>query len=287
MTIFDTDTDRFLDELGAAEAGMDWDDVLFRARRRERRTRRARAAAVGGAAVTTAAVAVALLGSVGGDSIVTRAEASVLAPVRAADGTIEHVLQQYRTDSGEPFIEYETWIAADGAWCRRTVEGVPGARVADTRLTKCRSADGAVAIHLPAADQILRTGPGQAVQEQATDQGPAPDWLREDVVEAFRRDAVREDGTMDLDGRTYAKLVTRDGRHAILVDPETGEAHAWIPPADAFGVPTIVVRTRETIPDDARSRRSLSLTAQHPNAVVRDVTPTELNRAIEAQYPRG
>ena len=113
------------------------------------------------------------------------------------------------------------------------------------------------------------------------------DWLREDVVEAFRRDAVREDGTMVLDGREYTKLVTEDGLNAVLVDPETGEGVAWIPSPKAFGVPTTVVRTQETLPDNAENRRNLSLTELHPDAVVRDVPAAELARAIEAQFPRG
>ena len=62
---------------------------------------------------------------------------------------------------------------------------------------------------------------------------------------------------------------------------------AWIPDPRAFGVPTIVVRTSETLPDDADSRRQLSLTELHPDAVVRDVSPAELAAAREEQYPNG
>jgi hypothetical protein len=116
---------------------------------------------------------------------------------------------------------------------------------------------------------------------------PSADWLREDVVQAFRQDAVREDGTMVLGGREYTKLVTEDGLNAVLVDPETGEAVAWIPSPKAFGVPTTVVRTQETLPDNAENRRNLSLTELHPDALVRDVTADELGRAIQAQYPLG
>jgi hypothetical protein len=141
MTIFDTETDEYLARLGTVSPTDDWDDVVRRARRGERRARRVRAGAGGGAAVAATCVALVVLGPLGGDSLVDRAEAAVLAPVRAADGTIEHVLIQYRTRTGDPFIEYETWIAADGAWCRRTVEGIPGQR-ADTRLTQCRSSAG-------------------------------------------------------------------------------------------------------------------------------------------------
>ena len=92
---------------------------------------------------------------------------------------------------------------------------------------------------------------------------------------------------MVLDGREYTKLVTDDGFNAVLVDPETGEGVAWIPSPKAFGVPTTVVRTHETLPDDSENRRNLSLTELHPDAVVRDVTAAELERAIESQYPRG
>ena len=352
MTIFDTETDRYLEQLGASRPNGDWDDVLRRARGARRRSRRMRAGVAGAVAVAAAAAAVAVLapgGELGGRSIVDKAEAAVLKPVRAAAGTIEHVVVRYRTDTGEVFIEYETWVAADGAWCRRTVEGVPG-RAADTRLTECRSPDGVRELYLPAANELLRARPGApstaerdetavrvpaepgrppltvyasvdgkfiviqrgqkltpaqldglsprqlrrietAVARPATpateDPGPAPEWLTEDVIEAFRRDAVREAGTMTLDGRDYTKLVTADGRNTVLVDPDTGQGVAWIPSPEAFGVPTTVVQTRETLADDARTRRSLSLAALHPDAAIRDVSAAELEGAKASQFPRG
>jgi hypothetical protein len=335
MTIFDTETDRYLEQLGASPPLGDWNDVLERTRRARRRSRFARAAVAVGAVAATAAVALAVVGVLGGGgpSIVDKAEAAVLAPVQAAPGTIEHVLVRYRTASGGTFIEYETWIADDGAWCRRTVEGVPGQAVADTRLTKCGSPDGNFEVYLPSENEILRLRPGAQsaepgrgdaalrqvegptyykvhVRPDGTTVGevvvkrngkyhkvrtvgapsleiPSANWFNEDVVEAFRRDAVREAGTMTLDGREYTKLVTEDGLNAVLVDPGTGEPVAWIPSPKAFGVPTTVVRTRETLPDDAETRRNLSLTELHPDAAVRDVSAAELAEAIAAQYPRG
>jgi hypothetical protein len=336
MTIFDTETDRYLERLGASDSSADWNDVVERAHRGRRMTR----AAVGvGASAAAAAIALAAVGALGGPastSIVDKAEAAVLAPVQAAPGTIEHILVQYRVDSGETFIEYETWIAGDGASCRRTVEGSPG-RAAVTRLTLCRLSDDVVEVYLPSENQILRAQVGAHMESDSAreDSGasaagegpryfrvrelpdgskeadivvkrngkyykvlevgtagssvdlPSADWLREDVVEAFRRDAVREDGTMVLDGREYTKLVTEDGLNTVLVDPETGEAVAWIPSPKAFGVPTTVVRRQETLPDNAENRRNLSLIELHPDAVVRDVTAAELGRAIASQYPLG
>jgi hypothetical protein len=338
MTIFDTETDRYLERLGASPPRGDWTDVLERTRRARRRSWFARAAVGVSAVAATAAVALAVVGALGGGgtSIVDKAAAAVLAPVQAAPGTIEHILVQYRTDSRETFIEYETWIADDGAWCRRTVEGLPGEGVADTQLTTCGSPDGVFEVYLPSEDEILRLRPG-VQNEDAPERGDAfsghvegpryfrvrvrPDgttvgevvvkgngdyhklrtvgaeapsleiprasWFNEDVVEAFRRDAVREAGTMTLDGREYAKLVTEDGLNAVLVDPDTGEPVAWIPSPEAFGVPTTVVRARETLPDDTETRRNLSLTELHPDATVRDVSAAELAEAIAAQYPRG
>jgi hypothetical protein len=340
MTIFDTETDRYLERLGASPPRGDWNDVLERTRRARRRSRFARAAVGAGAVAATAAVALAVVGAFGGGgtSIVDKAEAAVLAPVQVAPGTIEHILVQYRMDSGETFIEYETWIAGDGAACRRTVEGTPGQAAPNTRLTLCRLSDDVVKLYLPAENQILRAQVGTQAEDDSAreDSGvsagregpryfrvrelpdgskkadivvkrdgkyykildvgtadgssadlPSADWLREDVVEAFRQDAVREDGTMVLDGREYTKLVTEDGLNAVLVDPETGEAVAWIPSPKAFGVPTTVVQTRETLPDNAENRRNLSLTELHPDAIVRDVTADELGRALVAQYPLG
>jgi hypothetical protein len=346
MTMFDTETDRYLERLGATHSSADWNDVVERANSARRRSRVMRAAVGVGAVATAAAVALAAVGALGGPgstSIVDKAEAAVLAPVQAAPGTIEHILVQYRTDSGETFIEYETWIAGDGAFCRRTVEGLAGQAAPDTRLTRCRPSENVVEVYLPGENHILRAQAGTQPEDDsaredsgasAAGEGPRyfrvrelPDgskdadivvkrngkyykvlevgaggssadlfaadwlkeaeWLREDVVEAFRQDAVREDGTMVLDGREYTKLVTEDSLNAVLVDPETGEAVAWIPPPNAFGAPTTVVRTHETLPDTAENRRNLSLTELYPDAVVREVSPTELARTIEAQYPRG
>ena len=339
MTIFDTETDRYLERLGASPPRGDWNDVLERTRRARRRSRFARAVVGVGAVAATAAVALAVVGALGGGgtSIVDKAEAAVLAPVQAAPGTIEHILVRYRTDSGETFIEYETWVADDGASCRRTVEGSPGQAVPNTRLTLCRPSDDVVEVYLPGENQILRAQVGTQTENDSaredsgasaagegpryfrvrelpdgsmdadivvkrngkyykvlevgadgsSDDLPSADWLREDVVEAFRRDAVREAGTMTLDGREYTKLVTEDGLNAVLVDPDTGEPVAWIPSPKAFGVPTTVVRTQETLPDDAETQRNLSLTELHPDAAVREVSAAELAEAIEAQYPLG
>jgi hypothetical protein len=346
MTIFDTETDRYLERLGASRSSADWTDVVQRSNRARRRSRVTRAAVAVGAGATAAVVALAAVGALGGPgstSIVEKAEAAVLAPVQAAPGTIEHILVQYRTNSGETFIEYETWIAGDGAFCRRTVEGLAGQAAPDTRLTRCRPSEDVVEVYLPGENQILRAQAGTQPEDDsaredsgasAAGEGPRyfrvrelpdgskdadivvkrngkyykvldvgpdgssadlfaadwlkeGDWLREDIVEAFRQDAVREDGTMVLDGREYTKLVTEDGLNAVLVDPETGEAVAWIPPTNAFGAPTTVVRTHETLPDNAENRRNLSLTELYPDAVVREVSATDLARTIEAQYPRG
>jgi hypothetical protein len=339
MTIFDTKTDHYLERLGASPPRGDWNDVLERTRRARRRSRFARSAVGVGAMAAAAAVALAVVGALGGGgtSIVDKAEAAVTAPVQAAPGTIEHILVRYRTDSGETFIEHDTWIAADGASCRRTVEAVPG-RAPDTRLTICLPSDDVMELYLPGENRILRAQvDGQTeddstredLEASAAGEGPRyfrvrelpdgsvdadivikrngkfyeilevgdgsssedlpsrEDWLREDIIDAFRRDAVREDGTLVLDGREYTKLVTEDGLDAVLVDPETGEAVAWIPSPEAFGVPTIVVRTHETLPDNAENRRNLSLTELYPEAAVRDVSSSELAETIAAQYPRG
>jgi hypothetical protein len=81
--------------------------------------------------------------------------------------------------------------------------------------------------------------------------------------------------------------VTEDGLNAVLVDPDTGEPVAWIPSPEAFGVPTTVVRARETLRDDTETRRNLSLTDLYPDSTVRDVSAAALAEAIAAQYPRG
>jgi hypothetical protein len=86
------------------------------------------------------------------------------------------------------------------------------------------------------------------------------------------------------------KLVTEDGLDAVLVDPDTGEPVAWIPSPKTFGVPTTVVRARETLPEDAETRRNLSLTdgpVSSHRRPAREVWAAELAEAITAQNPRG
>jgi hypothetical protein len=377
--IFDTETDGYLERLGQTLSTGGWSDVLRRSRRRERRTRLLRTAVVvGGAAAAAAGVVggLSVVGELGGPSIVEKAQAVVLEGLDPAEGTVEHLLVEYHSDpvilsqngpgpdvttwdtvrlrdSQRPFIVYETWIAADGSWCRRTVEGAPNDSVAPTRLTECRTSEGLIELYLPSRNEILRARPsppaerelepaavpgtsgwvvrpkpdgtvvierdghaatpdeldalpdddlvaikraasnvGASAAAELPDPGPAPDWLTEDIVAAFRRDAVRDAGTLVFEGHEYTLLLTEDagrvpGSNAVLVDPSTGEGVAWIPDPRAFGVPTIVVRTSETLPDDADSRRQLSLTELHPDAVVRDVSPAELAAAREEQYPNG
>ena len=160
MTVFDPQTDRYLDGLGDPAPDLEWGDVLLRARGARRR-RLAGAIAATGAAIGVALAAVVPGADVGGRSILDKAEAAMLAPVRAVDGTIEHIRVAYRTGSGDVFIEHETWIAADGGWCRRTVEGLPDGSAPDTRLTECHSPDGVVMdrggrdlrVHLPGRPQ--------------------------------------------------------------------------------------------------------------------------------------
>ena len=241
MTIFDTKTDRYLERLGASHSSADWNDVVQRSDRARRHSRVTRAAVGVAAGAKATAVAFAAAGALGGGgtSIVDKAEAAVLAPVEAAPGTIEHILVRYRTDSGETFIEHETWIAGDGESCRRTVEGLAG-RAPDTRLTICLPSDDVIELYLPGENQILRarvdteTANGSAREDPgpaAAGEGPRyfrvrllpdgstkadlvvkrngkfykvldvgtdgstedlpsrEDWLREDIIDAFRRDA--------------------------------------------------------------------------------------------------
>ena len=86
------------------------------------------------------------------------------------------------------------------------------------------------------------------------------------------------------------KLVTEDGLDAVLVDPDTGAPGAWIPSPKTFGGPDAVVRARETLPEDAETRRNLphrrpgQLAHRRP---AREVWAAELAEAITTQYPRG
>ena len=214
MTIFDTETDRYLDRLGASHSSADWNDVVERATLARRRSRVTRATVGVGAVATAAAVALVAVGALGGPgstSIVDKAEAAVLAPVQAAPGTIEHILVQYRLDSGETFIEYETWIAGDGASCRRTVEGLPSQAVPDTQLTLCRQSDDVVEVYLPGENQILRARVGTEAQK---------DSAREDSGVSAAGDRPLYYRVRELpDGSKHADIVIkRDGKYYKVLE---------------------------------------------------------------------
>ena len=158
-------------------------------------------------------------------------------------------------------------------------------------LDRCNGC-GACVTACHAENNISTVGPDQASR------GRAKHWIRveryyegefPDVRAKFRPVMCQQCGNAPCEPvcPTYASHHTEDGLNAVLVDPETGEAVAWIPSPKAFGVPTTVVRTQETLPDNAENRRSLALTELYPDAVVRNVTAAELGRAIEAQYPLG
>ena len=66
MTIFDTETDRYLERLGASHSSADWNDVVQRSDRARRHSRVTRAAVGVGAAAAAAAVALAAVGALGG-----------------------------------------------------------------------------------------------------------------------------------------------------------------------------------------------------------------------------
>lgn len=117
---------------------------------------------------------------------------------------------------------------------------------------------------------------------------PEGDFLTglDDFLETFQLEIAGQAGTMTIGGVEYAKLATTGGDF-VLVDPDNGQAIAWIPNPEAFGMETIVWRTNERLDDTPEARRTLSLEQQHPDAELRDVSLDELRRAIGEQYPRG
>ena len=170
MTTFDTETDRYLERPALAlECRLE-----RRGRARESSppplasTRAPRSAGVQWTVAAVALAAVGLSVGPGARRSSRRREAAVLAPVQAAPGTIEHILVQYRMDSGETFIEYELdrgrrrVLSSDGGGYAR-----PGAEHA---VDVCRLSDDVVELYLPSENQILRAQVGAEVKEDSARQ---------------------------------------------------------------------------------------------------------------------
>ena len=330
MTDLDQPVRAYLDRVGDAPPDAGWDDVRRRERRRARRGRLVRLAAPVGA-FAAAVAALALVAGSSGPSLVEKAQAAEITSTPPA-GQVSHVRDAYRESSGHVFISYDSWLAADGSWCRSVLEEPV------TRYTLCGSKDGTRSAYFPQSGEILRAPPAQPVERtddcvkvpsgtriektagtwaivypdgrtidlpkarsardaklavvagtcqeaDAADASAGAVATAHDLLETFSLQVEREDGTRTLDGTAYPALRTTNG-DTVLVDPDNGAAVAWIPSPAAFGKPVVVLRTQETVPESS-VRDRLSLTALHPEATVRAVSPAALEQQLAVQYPHG
>jgi hypothetical protein len=165
-TIFDPEVDVYLDTVGDAASHADWAAVVLRAGATRRRRSAARVT-VAMAVPAVGALGLLASGMVGGPGVTLaeRAQAEVLAPPSATDGTVIHDTVRYRDATGTVFMSYDTWVAPDGTWCRRTREGAPGGTASSvgvpTAFTQCRLPNQTVELYIPADNAIYRVHAGR------------------------------------------------------------------------------------------------------------------------------
>jgi hypothetical protein len=183
-TIFDPEVDVYLDTVGDAASHADWAAVVLRAGATRRRRSAARVT-VAMAVPAVGALGLLASGMVGGPGVTLaeRAQAEVLAPPSATDGTVIHDTVRYRDATGTVFMSYDTWVAPDGTWCRRTREGAPGGTASSvgvpTAFTQCRLPNQTVELYIPADNAIYRVHAGAAGTggAPATQLGTTPSGL--------------------------------------------------------------------------------------------------------------
>lgn len=216
-TIFDPEVDTYLDTLGETASHADWDAVVLRATATRRRRTAARVT-VAMAVPAVGALGVLASGMLGAPEVTLaeRAQAAVLAAPSATDGTVIHDVVRYRDATGTVFMSYDTWVAPDGTWCRRTREGLPGGVPASggiaTAFTQCRLPDRTVELYIPAENAIYRVhagssarGPGGAsvVQVGTTPSGllvrMINPGLKDERLEVYRPDRSAK---VAVDGNT-------------------------------------------------------------------------------------
>ena len=196
-TIFDPEVDTYLDTLGETASHADWDAVVLRATATRRRRTAARVT-VAMAVPAVGAIGVLASGMLGGPEVTLaeRAQAAVLSAPSATEGSVVHDTVSYRDATGRVFTSYDTWVAPDGTWCRRTREGAPRHGGVATAFTQCRLPDRTVELYVPADNTIYRVhvgvrAPG-AAGASATQVGTTPSGLLVRVVNPGLRDEQLE-----------------------------------------------------------------------------------------------
>jgi hypothetical protein len=257
------------------DVAPDWGRVVTDASPRRRsaparpqRLRRSRRHLVRGALVAAAAAAVALgaLSVLPGDgpSAIARA-ANALRP--AADRTILHtvvVTTQIRSGGTTTVSRTETWLQTSPPYAARELGGRELAQV-----------DGALQYYDPRTNAIHTTPPNAVPATQFTLDA---DSLRDRMLTLLRSGQAREEGHVTVDGRDAIRIVSSDGNMTLIVDAATHDPIEWSWVSDEGVSETSRFDTYEWLPATKHNLALLSLTAQHPNATIRqDATVTGTN----------
>lgn len=261
------------------EVAPDWERIVTDASHKRRRSeparpqrlRRSRRYLVGGALAGTAAAAVALgglsvvpgNGLLPGDGAAAIARAAnALAP--AADRTILHtvvVTTQTRPGGGTTVSQTETWLHASPPYAARELAGRELAQV-----------NGALQYYDPRTNTIHTTPPNAVRPAQFTLDAES---LRDRMLALLRSGEAREDGHVTVGGHDAIRIVSSDGKMTLIVDAATSEPIEWSLVSDEGIRETSRFKTYEWLPATKRNLALLSLTAQHPDATIRqDATVT-------------
>jgi hypothetical protein len=249
------------------DAVPDWERVVADAEPepvRQRRRPRSRRYLIRGALVVaaTAVVAFGVLSGLPDDGLfpgtgpssIARA-ASALTP---ADKTILHtvvVTTQTHPDGDTPVSWSETWQQTTPPYAARQLAG-----------RELAQANGALQYYDPQTNTIHTTPPNAIPASPTAFAGD--EGLRERMLDLLHSGEAHEDGHVIVGGRDAIRIVSSDGKMTLIVDAATYEPIEWSWVSDGVSE-TSRFATYEWLPATERNLALLSLTAQHPNATIR------------------
>ena len=241
--------------------------VLVRQPSRTRSSRYIRRGALVGAAA--AVVALGVLSGLPGEGLLPGTGRSTIA--RAADAltppddAILHtvvVTTRRRPDGGTAVWKTETWQQTSPPYAARQIAG-----------RELAQANGALQYYDPRTNTIHTTPPNSVPGSPtalAADEG-----LRERMLALLQSGEAREDGRVVVGGRDAIRIVSSDGSVRLVVDAATSEPIEWSWVGDDGVDETSRFQAYEWLPANKSNLALLSLTAQHPDAIVRqDATVT-------------
>ena len=233
-----------------------------RAPRRSRpRTRKyaLRAALLGAA---TAAVALGILAGLPGNGVLPGTGPSSVAraanALTSAEDEILHtvVVTTRKGARGDTDVwKTQTWQQTSPPFAARQVGG-----------RELAQANGAVQFYDPRTNTIHTTPPGSVpASPTAFDES-----LRERMLDLLHSGGAHEDGRLTVDGRDALRIVSSDGSFRLVVDASTFEPIEWTWVSKGGVSETSRFQTYEWLPSNEQNLALLSLTAQHPDARIRE-----------------